>query len=182
MKQRVKVIVLLIVLAVIINVVFFSREYKKLQEQKLEKSLSQNAVEETINLLVIAPDYFNPLVSQNNYIQNIIIILGGLFIGQNAIESGTIGGTILFLTSISYIAVFAVTNNTYLITSINIFRFFILIMSYFLGILGFIISSFIVLLYLFKQNNNSNYYLYPIIPFNFKSYKAFINPKNKYKE
>lgn len=120
--------------------------------------------------------------SVNNYIQNIIIILGGLFIGQNAIESGTIGGTILFLTSISYIAVFAVTNNTYLITSINIFRFFILLMSYFLGILGFIISSFIVMFYLFKQNNNSNYYLYPIIPFNFKAFKAYLNPKNKYKD
>ena len=63
--------------------------------------------------------------SVNNYVQNIIIILGGLFIGQNAIESGTIGATILFLTSISYIAVFAVTNNTYLITSINIFTFYL---------------------------------------------------------
>lgn len=120
--------------------------------------------------------------SVNNYVQNIIIILGGLFIGQNAIESGTIGATILFLTSISYIAVFAVTNNTYLITSINIFRFFILIMSYFLGILGFIISSLLVLFYLFKPNYNLNYYLYPIIPFNLKSFINFLNPKNKYKE
>ena len=120
--------------------------------------------------------------STNNYIQNIIIILGGLFIGQNAIESGTIGGTILFLTSISYIAVFAITNNSYLITSINIFRFFILIMSYFLGIIGFIISSLIVVFYLYKQNNNSNYYLYPIIPFNLKSFKSFMNPKNNYED
>ena len=73
---------------------------------------------------------FSTSRSTNNYIQNIIIILGGLFVGQNAIESGTIGATILFLTSISYLAVFAVTNNIYLITSINIFRFFMSNLSY----------------------------------------------------
>lgn len=33
--------------------------------------------------------------STSNYIQNIIIILGGLFIGQNAIKSGTIGAIVL---------------------------------------------------------------------------------------
>lgn len=108
--------------------------------------------------------------SPSNYIQNIIIILGGLFIGQNAIESGTIGGTILFLTSISYIATFAVTNNIYLITSFNIFRLFILIMSYLMGIIGFLLSSIIVIFYLFKPGKENNYYLYPLIPFNKKKF------------
>lgn len=116
--------------------------------------------------------------SPNNYIQNIIIILGGLFIGQNAIESGTIGATVLFLTSISYIAVFAVTNNIYLITSINLFRLFILILSYTMGILGFIISSLMTIIYLYKPNKNSNYYLYPFIPFNLKDFKNFFVPNN----
>lgn len=116
--------------------------------------------------------------STYNYIQNIIIILGGLFVGQNAIESGTIGATILFLTSISYLAVFAVTNNIYLITSINIFRFFILIMSYAMGILGFLIASTITIFYLYKQNNSSEYYLYPFIPFNLKDFKKYFIPNN----
>lgn len=123
--------------------------------------------------------------SPNNYIQNIIIILGGLFIGQNAIESGTIGATILFLTSISYIAVFTITNNIYLITSINIFRLFILLMSYFMGIIGFLISSLLTIFYLFKPSINSSYYLYPFIPFNKKAFLSFFKPnkngvKNSY--
>ncbi len=121
---------------------------------------------------------FSTSRSTNNYIQNIIIILGGLFIGQNAIQSGTIGATILFLTSISYIAVFAVTNNIYLITSINIFRLFILILSYTMGIIGFIISSMIVILYLFKPTNDNLYYLYPIMPFSLKDFKKFFKPNN----
>jgi len=79
MKQRVKVIVVLIVLAVIINVVFFSMEYKKLQEKNKADLIQENNIEESINLLVIAPDYFNPLVSQNKYIQNVSkLVFNGL--------------------------------------------------------------------------------------------------------
>jgi len=79
MKQRVKVILLLILLAVIINVVFFSVEYKKLQEKNMADRINENQIEESINLLVIAPDYFNPLVSQNKYIQNISnLVFNGL--------------------------------------------------------------------------------------------------------
>ena len=116
--------------------------------------------------------------STNNSIQNIIVILGGLFIGQNAIESGTIGATVLFMTSISYIAVFAVTNNIYLITSINILRLFILILSYTLGILGFLVASLITIFYFYKQHDTSNYYLYPFIPFNKKDFVNYFVPKN----
>lgn len=117
--------------------------------------------------------------STYNYIQNIIIILGGLFVGQNAIESGTIGATILFLTSISYLAVFAVTNNIYLITSINIFRLFILILSYTMGIIGFIIASLLVVFYLYQPQNSSNFYLYPFIPFNLSDFKKYFTPSNQ---
>lgn len=123
---------------------------------------------------------FSTSRSTNNYIQNIIIILGGLFIGQNAIESGIIGAIILFLTSVSYISVFAVTNNTYLITSINIFRFFILLLSFTLGLVGFILASIIVIFYLYKQANDGVYYLYPFIPFDYQMFKKFfITNKNK---
>lgn len=122
---------------------------------------------------------FSTSRSTNNYIQNIIVILGGLFIGQNAIQSGTIGAIILFLTSISYLAVFAITTNNYLITSINIFRFFILILSFTMGLFGFIISSLIVLFYMFKQKNDGTYYLYPFIPFDLKKFKQYFMPNNQ---
>ena len=95
--------------------------------QTTEKGTNWPTFVEVIIVYLLFEFYrFSTSRSTNNYIQNIIIILGGLFIGQNAIQSGTIGAIILFLTSISYIAVFAVTTNNYLITSINIFRFFIL--------------------------------------------------------
>jgi len=78
MKQKVKVALLLIILAVIINVVFFASQYKKLQKNN-EANIGISNTEESINLLVIAPDYFNPLVSQNKYIQNISkLVFNGL--------------------------------------------------------------------------------------------------------
>lgn len=71
MKQRVKIILLLIILAILINVVFFSLEYNKLQEKNKENLVQTNNIEESINLLIIAPDYLNPLISKNKYVQNI---------------------------------------------------------------------------------------------------------------
>lgn len=88
--------------------------------------------------------------SSNGYIQNIIIFLGGLFIGQNAINSGLIGHLVLLLTSICYLSTYAFTNNLHLVTSLSLFRIFILIFSYILGLYGFILSSIIIIVYLLK--------------------------------
>lgn len=146
--------------------------------QTTEKGTNWPTFVEVIIVYLLFEFYrFSTSRSTNNYIQNIIIILGGLFIGQNAIQSGTIGAIILFLTSISYIAVFAVTTNNYLITSINIFRFFILILSFTMGLIGFILASIIVIFYLFKQKNNGTFYLYPFIPFDIKELKNYFLPR-----
>ena len=51
-----------------------------------------------------------------SFVQNIIIIFGGIFIGQNAVEANIIGTTSIIVTSLSYVTSFAVTNNSYLIT------------------------------------------------------------------
>ena len=48
MKQKVKVALLLIILAVIINVVFFASQYKKLQKNN-EANIGTTNTEESIN-------------------------------------------------------------------------------------------------------------------------------------
>jgi hypothetical protein len=112
-----------------------------------------------------------------SFVQNIIIIFGGLFIGQNAIEAGLIGTTAIIITSLSYVSSFAVTNNTYLINSFAIFRFFIMTMSYALGMIGFLVSSILVISYLANIKVFDRYYLEPIIPFNFTKLKAWFIPR-----
>lgn len=116
--------------------------------------------------------------SPNNYVQNIVIIFGGLFIGQNAIKSGIVGSSILLFTSISYISSFAITNNPYLITTFNIFRLYNLVLSYTLGIIGFCIGLITTLLYLISQKSVGINFMDPFVPLNKKGFINYFTPKH----
>ena len=120
--------------------------------------------------------------SPNNFVQNIVIIFGGVFIGQNAISSGIVGSLALMLASLSYIAGFGLTNNPHLITSINLFRLFIIIMSYGIGLVGFIVSSLIVTSYLYNLDSTKVPYLEPFTPLIFRRFKDFFFPRNHLRE
>ena len=110
--------------------------------------------------------------SSSGYIQNIIIFLGGLFIGQNAIKSGLIGPLILLLTSICYLSTFAFTNNLHLITTISLSRIFVISFSYFLGLYGFLISAILIFTYLLSTKSFDKEYFFD----------GSISLKNKVKE
>lgn len=131
-----------------------------------------------IIVVLILFEFYRQLTTRSPlpFVQNIIIIFGGIFIGQNAIESSLIGSIAILITSLSFVSSFAVTNNPYLITSFSLFRLFILIMSYILGIIGFIISSIIVIDYLINIEIFKSSYLSPLIPFNKEKLKAWFKP------
>ena len=114
-----------------------------------------------------------------SFVQNIIIVFGGIFIGQNAIDASIVGTFSIIITSISYISGFAVTTNPQLITSFFIFRIFILIMSFILGLSGFLISSLIIIDYLANIKVFDQLYFDPIIPWNLKKVLKWINPKKE---
>lgn len=132
-------------------------------------------------IVLILFEFYRQLASRSplSFVQNIIIIFGGLFIGQNALDAGLIGSSAIIIASLSYVSSFAVTNNSYLITSFSIFRFFILIMSYVLGMIGFLVSSLIIISYLANIKVFNRYYLEPIIPFNFEKLKGWLIPKKE---
>lgn len=117
--------------------------------------------------------------SSNGYIQNIIIFLGGLFIGQNAINSGLIGHLVLLLTSICYLSTYAFTNNLHLVTTLSLFRIFILIFSYFLGLYGFLISSIIIIVYLLKIKSLDEDFFFSIQEDKWKKQIKYIEPKEE---
>lgn len=115
--------------------------------------------------------------SSNGSIQNIIIFLGGLFIGQNAINSGLIGHLVLLLTSICYLSTYAFTNNLHMVTTLSLFRIFILIFSYLIGLYGFIISSIIILVYLLKLKSFDQDFFFSISNYKFKKIFNYFVPK-----
>ena len=134
-----------------------------------------------IIIVLVLFEFYRQLASRSplSFVQNIIIIFGGLFIGQNALDAGLIGSSAIIIASLSYVSSFAVTNNSYLITSFSIFRVFILIMSYVLGMIGFLISSLIVISYLANIKVFNRYYLEPIIPFNYHKLLAWLKPRKE---
>ena len=134
-----------------------------------------------ITAILILFEFYRFAASRSSptYIQNIVIILGGLFIGQNAINSGLIGPIILLITSLAYLSSYAFTNNPYMISAISNFRFFILILSHLFGMIGFILASFLVLAYLASLKSFDIPYLYPFSPYSSKTTKDFFIPRSK---
>ncbi len=120
--------------------------------------------------------------SSNGYIQNIIIFLGGLFIGQNAIKSGLIGHLILLITSICYLSTYAFTNNLHMVTSLSIFRIIILISSYILGLFGFLVSSILILYYLISIKTFNEDFFFSLSTKKFKKIKNYFIPREKNNE
>ena len=134
-----------------------------------------------ITAILILFEFYRFAASRSSptYIQNIVIILGGLFIGQNAINSGLIGPLILLITSMSYLSSFAFTNNPYLISAISNFRFIILLFSHLFGMIGFFLASFLVIAYLSSLKSFDIPYLFPFSPFSKQTVKEFFIPRSK---
>lgn len=112
--------------------------------------------------------------SPNINIQNIIVIVGGLLIGQNAVNSGFISAFNLVITAISYISCYGLTSNQRFIMSLRFFRIIILLSGLFLGILGVIIVSILATVYASKIKSLDTPFLSPIIPFIKEDFKTNI--------
>lgn len=113
------------------------------------------------------------------YIQNIIVLFGGIFIGQNAVTSGFIGSLVLMLTSICYISGFAVSNNPRFVTSISILRLGLLVISSIFGFVGFFIGSIIIIYYLFSLKSVGVPYLSPFIPGSIRQIINYFQPESE---
>ena len=145
-----------------------------------ERGTSFTVFLEIIAVLLLFEFYrFASSRSSPSYVQNIVVILGSLFIGQNAINSGLIGPLVLLVTSMSYLSSYAFTNNTHMISAISNFRLFILIFSHFLGMFGFFLSSFLVIAYLSTLKSFDVPYLFPLTPVSKNNIKDFFIPRSK---
>lgn len=111
-------------------------------------------------------------------IQNLVITVGGLIIGQNTVSSGFVSPFNLVLTALCYLATYGVTNNKHLIIGLSFQRFFILLASYFFGLIGFISSSAIIINYMNSISSLGVKYLSPL---SFKGFKEMLNTKIKEK-
>jgi len=88
-------------------------------------------------------------------------IVGGLIIGESLIRAGLASPTLLVVIAVSVVATFSLVNQS-LSGTVSILRFFILLVSAFLGVYGFLFCMFLILIYLCKLNSFGMNYLEPI--------------------
>lgn len=96
-------------------------------------------------------------VSGNN---NALLMVGSIIIGQVSVTSGIIGQEVLLICAVSTISTYVISDNLSFNTAIFTLQSIIFISSIFLGLIGFFISSFLVLLYLCDQNFYQNNFIY----------------------
>ncbi len=96
-------------------------------------------------------------------------IVGGLIIGDSLIRAGLASPTLLVVIAISAVATFCLVNQS-LSGTVSLLRVFILLLSSYLGIYGFLLSMFAILIYLCRLESFGLAFLEPITSLRMKDW------------
>ncbi|MGG1551355.1 spore germination protein [Paenibacillus ferrarius] len=101
-------------------------------------------------------------------------IVGGLIIGDSLIRAGLASPTLLVIIALSTVAAFSLVNQS-LAGTVSVVRVFIFLLSAYLGIYGFYLSMFLILIYLCRLESFGLSYLEPISSLRIKDWlTAFV--------
>ena len=93
-------------------------------------------------------------------VSSAIGIVGGIIIGQAAVEAGIVGPTVVIMVALSGICSFVVPN-TAMVSAIRVVKYFVLALSSFFGMFGFWIAVLMVLIHLCSLKSFGFPYMYP---------------------
>ncbi|MFD0588454.1 spore germination protein [Paenibacillus sp. GCM10027627] len=105
-----------------------------------------------------------------------VSVVGGLIIGDAAIRAGLTSPTMLVVAAVSAVSTFTLVNQS-LSGAVTLFRFVILIFSSVLGMFGFFVGMFTLMLYLCSLESFGQPYLQPLAPIRFKDLAGAIFQK-----
>ncbi len=141
------------------------------------------AFEVLMILLLFEFYYLIAFRSSEATISSTIVLIGGLIIGQNAIDSGIVGVIVMTIVALAFLSTFVVTNNIAFISGITTMRIINIIASFFFGIYGLTLAIILSLIYLSNMKFLGIHFTSPFIPLNFKDLKLFLfsrtSSKNK---
>lgn len=98
-------------------------------------------------------------------------IVGGLIIGDAMIRAGLASPTLLVVMAISAVSTFSLVNQS-LSGAVSVIRLFIMFISAFLGVYGFVLAMFAILIYLCRLESFGVAYLEPIVTLRFREWLA----------
>ncbi len=131
-------------------------------------------IEVLMILLLFEFYYLLSFRSSEVTISSTLVLIGGLIIGQNAIDSGIVGVIVMTIVALSFLCTFAVTNNIAFISNITIVRLINILCSFFFGIYGLTLCVIVSLMYLSSIKFLGVYFTSPFIPLNLKDLKLFV--------
>lgn len=117
----------------------------------------------------------------NNYGSS-ISILGALILGDAAVSANVVSPIMIIIIGVTFIAGL-VFNSGNFIEGLRYYRLFLLICATLLGLYGFLIGCFVLLIHLAGMESLSEPYLFPVAPFNKKYlFKTLVKkPKDLFK-
>ena len=121
--------------------------------------------------------YFVGFRSSEKTLSSTIVLIGGLIIGQNLIDSGLVGVVVITITAICFLATFVVTNNILFVFGISVVRLIFLLSGLFFGIYGVSLFLIIFAIHFSKQSFLGEHFFHPFIPFDFTGFKDFFKAR-----
>lgn len=100
-------------------------------------------------------------------------LIAALMIGEIAVEVGLFAAEVILYLAISAIGLYATPNHELSLAN-RLVRIFLLLMVYLFGAPGFIIGTFLFMLYLILTRSLNTPYFYPFIPFNAREMKSIL--------
>lgn len=97
-----------------------------------------------------------------NPIGSTIGIVGGIIIGQSAVEAGLVSPIIIIIIALTAICSFCIPNASF-VSALRLLKYFIIIFSGLFGLYGFLIANLIILTHLASLKSFGIPYLYPIV-------------------
>ncbi len=109
-------------------------------------------------------------------ISSTLLVIGGVLLGQITIASGLISYDIMFLTSLTIICNYSISNNLSLNNVVTTFKWIVFFFSLFLGFYGFILSFIFITAYFASKKSFGVPITAPLAPLNLKDLpKIFIS-------
>lgn len=121
--------------------------------------------------------YFVGFRSSEKTLSSTIVLIGGLIIGQNLIDSGMVGVLVITITALCFLATFVVTNNILFVFGISVIRLVFLISGLFFGFYGIALMLIIFTVHFAKQSFLGEHFLHPFIPFNWVDFTNFFRAR-----
>lgn len=110
-----------------------------------------------------------------------VSVVGTIVIGQAAVSAGLVSPLMIIIVSLSSMSSFVASDYT-LMNPIRLLKFFMIIISGFFGLFGFVMGLSIIVIKITSITNLDTPYTVPMAPFNYKSFKNYILPSILFKK